>query len=217
MQRDRHTQFSSGGGVRGVVSSSGDFSGTGVAAFDEVQKASQDIEGDIRSGKKIITVPNPLQFSQLSLSSAELQFLESRKFEVLEICRFFGVHPSFVFSDTSSNYKSAENANTAFLAQTLNPMLRMIENEFQRKLCGWRLHGSAKFEFDRSALYASDPESRARYEAQQLGNGTRTVNELRAADNRPPVEGGDKPLVSANLRPIDEIGQTSNDTGNAKD
>lgn len=210
MQRDRHTQFSSGGGVRGVVSSSGDFSGTGVAAFDEVQKASQDIEGDIRSGKKIITVPNPLQFTQLSMSSADLQFLESRKFEVLEICRFFGVHPSFVFSDTSSNYKSAENANTAFLAQTLNPMLRMIENEFQRKLCGWRLHGSAKFEFDRSALYASDPESRARYEAQQLGNGTRTVNELRAADNRPPVEGGDKPLVSANLRTIDEI--NTNDT-----
>lgn len=210
MQRDRHTQFSSGGGVRGVVSSSGDFSGTGVAAFDEVQKASQDIEGDIRSGKKIITVPNPLQFSQLSLSSAELQFLESRKFEVLEICRFFGVHPSFVFSDTSSNYKSAENANTAFLAQTLNPMLRMIENEFQRKLCGWRLHGSAKFEFDRTGLYACDPESRARYEAQQLGNGTRTVNELRAADNRPPVEGGDKPLVSANLRTIDEI--NTNDT-----
>lgn len=197
--------------MRGLVCGTGDFAGTGYTANGEIEKTAQDLDADFNvSGRRIVSVPEPLQFTQLSMSSADLQFLESRKFEVLEICRFFGVHPSFVFSDTSSNYKSAENANTAFLAQTLNPMLRMIENEFQRKLCGWRLHGLAKFEFDRSALYASDPESRARYEAQQLGNGTRTVNELRAADNRPPVEGGDKPLVSANLRTIDEI--NTNDT-----
>lgn len=204
-------RFKTGGAVRGLVCGTGDFAGTGYTANGEIERTAQDLDADFNvSGRRIVSVPEPLQFTQLSMSSADLQFLESRKFEVLEICRFFGVHPSFVFSDTSSNYKSAENANTAFLAQTLNPMLRMIENEFQRKLCGWRLHGSAKFEFDRSALYASDPESRARYEAQQLGNGTRTVNELRAADNRPPVEGGDKPLVSANLRTIDEI--NTNDT-----
>lgn len=204
-------RFKTGGAVRGLVCGTGDFAGTGYTANGEIERTAQDLDADFNvSGRRIVSVPEPLQFTQLSMSSADLQFLESRKFEVLEICRFFGVHPSFVFSDTTSNYKSAENANTAFLAQTLNPMLRMIENEFQRKLCGWRLQGAAKFEFDRAALYASDPESRARYEAQQLGNGTRTVNELRAADNRAPVEGGDKPLVSANLRTIDEI--NTNDT-----
>lgn len=50
-----------------------------------------------------------------------MQFLESRKFTVRELCRFFGVHPSFVFDDTSNNYKSAEMANVAFLSNTLNP------------------------------------------------------------------------------------------------
>lgn len=212
-------RFRTGGAVRGLVSGTGDFSGTGYSAYGEVSKAAIDLDTDFNvSGRRIVSVPEPLQFTQLSMSSADLQFLESRKFEVREICRFFGVHPSYVFDDTSNNYKSAEMANVAFLSQTLNPLLRTVETELQRKLCGWRMYGMARFEFDRTGLYACDLDSRVKYQTQQLGNGTRTVNELRAADNRPPVEGGDKPLVSANLRPIDEIGQTTNDTdNNAKD
>lgn len=137
-----------------------------------------------------------------------MQFLESRKFTVRELCRFFGVHPSFVFDDTSNNYKSAEMANVAFLSNTLNPLLRKIESELHRKLIEPSLCCERRFEFDRRSLYACDLASRVQYQTQTIAAGIYTVNDWRRAENMPPVEGGDLPLVSANLKGLSEMGTT---------
>ena len=122
-----------------------------------------------------------------------------------DICRFFGVNPSFVFDDTSNNYKSAEMANVAFLSNTLNPLLRNIENEFLRKLVAPSLCMKRKFEFDRRALYACDLDSKVRYQNATIAAGLYTVNEWRREENRPEVEGGDRVLISANLKDITDI------------
>lgn len=150
-------------------------------------------------------MPGQVQFTQMSMSSVDMQFLESRKFTVREICRFFGVHPSFVFDDTSNNYKSAEMANVAFLNNTLNPILRKIEAELLRKLVAPTLATKRKFEFNRQSLYACDLESRGKYWKQVIETGLYTVNELRREENKPDVEGGDTVLVSANLKSITNL------------
>ena len=90
----------------------------------------------------------------------------------------------------------------AFLSNTLNPLLRNIENEMLRKLVAPTLCCKRKFEFDRRGLYASDLDSRVKYQAATIAAGIYTVNDWRKVENRPPIEGGDKVLVSANLRDI---------------
>ena len=165
-----------------------------------------------RTGQRIVSVPGQVQFSPLSLSSTDMQFLETRKFTVREICRFFGVHPSFVYDDTSNNYKSAEMANVAFLSNTLNPILRKIENELHRKLVAPTLCCKRRFEFDRRDLYACDLDSRVKYQASTIAAGIYTVNEWRRAENKEPIKGGDLVLVSANLKSIDEVANPT--TGN---
>lgn len=210
---DRETshRFSTGGTVRGFVTNEK----SGVNIFNdyhdgELSKAAIELDGKINSdGANIVSLPGRADFKQISLSSADMQFLESRKFTVLEICRFFGVHPSFVYSDTSSNYKSAEQANVAFLSHTLNPMLTEIENEFRRKLIPRDLWPYRRIQFDRSGLYACDLESKARYESTLLGLGY-TVNELRLMNNRAPVDGGDEVMVSANLKTLSQVKQEGN-------
>ena len=135
--------------------------------------------------------------------------MESRKFTVLDICRFFGVHPSFVFEDTSSNYKSAELANAAFLSDTLNPLLRKIEVELLRKLVAPTLATKRKFEFNRAQLYACDLNSKVKYQTAAIAAGIYTVNEVRREENKPPVEGGDVVFISANLKSILDTGTAS--------
>ena len=206
---DRETldRFKNGGNVRGLVSNDNSVRGFGEYQDKELEKTALDIDDRFRSGERIVSIPGQLQFEQLSMSSTDMQFLESRKFTVREICRFFGVHPSFVFDDTSNNYKSAEQANVAFLSHTLNPLLRSIEVELHRKLVDPARAYKYKFQFDRRGLYACDLDSRARYQTARLGNGTATVNELRKEENLPPVPEGDRVFVSANLRGIDELTQ----------
>ena len=198
-------RFANGGNVRGLVSNDKTTTGFGEYQDSELQKTATNIDERFRTGERIVSLPGQVDFKQISLSSTDMQFLESRKFTVRDICRFFGVNPSFVFDDTSNNYKSAEMANVAFLSNTLNPLLRNIENEFLRKLVAPSLCMKRKFEFDRRALYACDLDSKVRYQNATIAAGLYTVNEWRREENRPEVEGGDRVLISANLKDITDI------------
>ncbi len=198
-------RFANGGNVRGIVSNDTSVRGFGEYQDNELGKTADDMDSKFRSGKRIVSLPGQVQFNSLSLSSTDMQFLETRKFTAIEVCRFFGVHPSFVFADVSNNYKSAEMANVAFLSNTLNPLLRKIEIELHRKLISPALCCKRKFQFDRKGLYACDLESKVRYINQTIASGIYTVNEWRKEENMPSVEGGDRVLVSANLKSINEF------------
>ncbi|WP_299230248.1 phage portal protein [uncultured Bacteroides sp.] len=198
-------RFVNGGNVRGIVSNDTCVRGFGEYQDSELGKTADDLDSKFRSGKRIVSLPGQVQFNSLSLSSTDMQFLETRKFTAIEVCRFFGVHPSFVFADVSNNYKSAEMANVAFLSNTLNPLLRKIEIELHRKLISPALCCKRKFQFDRKGLYACDLESKVRYINQTIASGLYTVNEWRKEENMPSVEGGDRVLVSANLKSINEF------------
>jgi len=202
--RETLTRFTSGGNVRGLVCNQTGTHGFGEHQDEQLEKLAEDIDSLVHAGNRFIGMPGQVDFKQFSLSSTDMQFLESRKFSVREICRFFGVHPSFVFDDTSNNYKSAEMANVAFLSNTLNPILRKIENELQRKLIPRDFVRQRKFQFDRRGLYACDLDSRIKYQTQTIAAGLYSVNDWREAENMPRVEGGDKIFVSANLKGIND-------------
>lgn len=203
---DRETlkRFANGGNVRGLVTNDKSVTGFGEYQDTQLENTAESIDNKFQGGERIVSLPGQVDFKQISLSSTDMQFLESRKFTIRDICRFFGVHPSFVFDDTSNNYKSAEMANVAFLSNTLNPLLRNIENEMLRKLVAPSLCCKRKFQFDRRGLYACDLDSRVKYQTSTIAAGIYTVNDWRKEENKPPVAGGDKVLVSANLKDINE-------------
>lgn len=208
-------RFANGGNVRGIVGNDNTTRGFGEYADDQLEKTADDLDAKFGRGKKIVSLPGQVQFSPISMSSVDLEFLNSRKFGVREICRFFGVPPTFVFDDTSNNYKSAEMANVSFLTQTLNPILTKFELEFQRKLVAPHRYGKYKFSFDRKSLYATDLISQADYQTKTIQSGVYTVNEWRRYENKPEVPNGDRVLVSANLKGLDDLvsqGQNENES-----
>lgn len=212
--KETYNRFKNGGNVRGIVGNDNKAYGFGELQDEQLRGTASDIDARFRSGDRIVALPGSVQFTPLSLSSTDMQFLETRKFSVRDICRFFGVHPSFVFDDTSNNYKSAEMANVAFLSNTLNPLLRKIECELHRKLVAPSLCCKRRFEFDRRGLYACDLQSRVDYQTKTIAAGIYTVNEWRREENKPAIEGGDKVLVSANLKDINENSTIGNENNN---
>ena len=195
-------RFANGGSVRGIISNDRSVVGFGEYQDKELEKTAESVDDRFSRGERIVSLPGQVDFKQISLSSADMQFLESRKFTVREICRFFGVHPSFVFDDTSSNYKSAEMANVAFLSNTLDPILKRIECELTRKLIARADCCRFRFSFDRRGVYSMDLQSLADYQAKTIANGVYTINDWRRMENQPEVEGGDTVYVSANLKEL---------------
>ena len=206
------SRFKNGGNVRGIVSNDGSgIHGFGEYQDSELEKTATSLDEKFRSGEKIVSIPGTAQFNPITLSSQDMQFLESRKFNGLDICRFFNVPPQFVFYDTASNYKSAEMANVAFLTNTLNPLLKKIEAEFRRKLIPMMDAARCRIRFDREELYSCDLQSQTNYIKGSIESGTSTINEWRTKMNKKPIDGGDKLLVSANLKSIDEMNAATDD------
>lgn len=201
-ERETGYRFQNGGNVHGIVSNDNTVTGFGNVQDDQLDNAAESMDMRFQAGERIVSVPGNVEFKQISLSSTDMQFLETRKFTVREICRFFGVHPSFVFDDTSNNYKSAEMSNVAFLSNTLNPILRRIESELERKLIPRALCCQEKFVFDRRGIYAMDLQALADYQKKTIESGIYTINDWRRIENQPEVEGGDTVYVSANIKPL---------------
>ena len=199
---ETENRFTNGGSVRGIISNDKTVMGFGEYQDTELQKTAESVDSRFGRGERIVSLPGQVDFKQISLSSTDMQFLESRKFTVREVCRFFGVHPSFVFDDTSSNYKSAEMANVAFLSNTLDPILKRIECELTRKLIPRSLCCKRKFLFDRRGVYSMDLRSLADYQKKTIESGIYSVNDWRRMENQPTIEGGDTVYLSTNLAPL---------------
>lgn len=201
-------RIADGGAPRLLLNAQSTAVGVGGPVEDSLREAAKAIDyQNKRNRSRIIVAPTGTSATQIGATSADLQLQAVREFAVRDICRAFGVPPMFVFSDSTSNYKSVEAASTDFLVNTLDPIMRGIEGELLRKLVPAGRRGKVRFEFDRAARSASDPESRARYMAQMLASGAFTVNEVRSRIGMPAVEGGDTSLVSANLRPVADVSQ----------
>jgi HK97 family phage portal protein len=191
-------RFVNGGNVRGFITNDKSVVGFGEYADEQLEQLAQTVREDFRNGVGITSLPGQAQFQQLSLSSTDMQFLETRKFAVLEISRLTGVPPIYLFDMVGGNYKVPEQADTAFLTQTLDGILLSIESEFNRKLVSCSMCCKRTFSFDRKRLFSMDLLSMANYESKMIQNGTFSINDVRRMENQPPVEGGDTIYLSTN-------------------
>lgn len=132
--------------------------------------------------------------SSLSLTAADAQLLETRRFHVEDIARAFGVPPWMIgaMDKTTSWGSGVEQAGIGFVVYTLNPHLHRIQNELNKKL--FRRAGTY-VEFAVEGLMQGDLKAQADYFRQAIGGsqgpGWMTVNEVRRLKNLPPIAGGD--------------------------
>lgn len=143
-------------------------------------------------------LPEGGEVSVLSMSAEDTQLLESRKFQVIDIARAFGVPPVMIGESekTSSWGSGVEQMALWFVKFTLVNHLTKIRQELNRKL----LHGTGYFvEHNVEGLLRGDSKSRSEFYRNALGGaqgpGWMTVNEARRRENLPPVPGGDKLFV----------------------
>lgn len=197
--------FKTRGTLSGFVSGKGSTLGFGTIQDSQLQGVADNIEKQLASGKKIFNLPGEMSFNQISLSPADIQLLETKTFNVLDICRFFGVHPDKVFAQQTANYKASEMSQVSFLTDTLQPILTQIENELQIKLIPRELAMQYKIDFDIEPLLQTDLLTQADYINKTISSGVKTVNQWRKKFGQAPVEGGDKVLVSANLKALDIV------------
>jgi len=126
-----------------------------------------------------------LDFAPFSINNNEGQFLESRQHQVLEVCRWIGVDPIFVYAFGANPGGVAEQQTRNFLTFSLNPWLRKWEGEINRK-CG--LKGTPYYaEFVREALLSLDAKTQSDLWSVGVDKGWYTIDNVRDFLNLEPL------------------------------
>jgi HK97 family phage portal protein len=155
------------------------------------------LPGGERFGKPLIA-DDGAKWSQTSLSAVDQQLVESRKHQIEEICREFGVMPIMVgHADKTATYASAEQMFLAHVVHTLAPWYKRIEESADVNLLSEEDQAAGYYtKFNPNALMRGAAKDRADFYTKALGTtqqpGWMTKNEVRALEELDPVTGGDE-------------------------
>ena len=153
----------------------------------------------------IVVLDSGLEYQPITISPKDAQLLESRQFNVIDVCRFFGVPPTMAFSETGK-FSTAEQQQVDYLNNTLTPLIEKIENEFFRKLYLPSEWMTSDLKFDTENLMRTDASTRATYYSTLFQVGGYTVNEIREKLNAGfPVAGGNRAFIQVNVQPTDAL------------
>ena len=159
-----------------------------------------------------------MDYTPVTVNPVDAQLLETRQFNVVDICRFFGVSPVKAFDLSHSSYSTVEATQLAFLTDTLSPLLEKIELEFERKLYKPSERTNVDVRFDTSMLLRADKASLADYYNKLFYMGAMSVNEIRQNLDLPAIEGGDQHFLQVNLQTMENaINNVQNDTKNTEE
>ena len=185
-------------------------------AFSDSAKQTDAIRAQYRakfSGDKRFKGPLILDqggtFEPAQITADDAQLLETRRFQIEDVARIFGVPRHLLALDDTSWGSGIDALGVMFVTYTLGPHLRAIEDEINWKIWGGR---GLVSEFDRSALTKGDLKSR--FEGYRIalggasGPGFMTQNEIRLAEGLEPVaEGGSLVQWTNTAAPTPELQQ----------
>jgi HK97 family phage portal protein len=152
--------------------------------------------GAINSGKTVL-LEDEMDWKQIAFSSVDSQFLELRRFVTGEIAKSFKVPPVLVGDLERAVWKNVEELGRQFLQMTLLPWLETWEGTLTRALLTPQERETMFLEFAVDDLMRADLVARFTAYRQAAGGAWLTPNEVRALENRPPIDGGDELILQA--------------------
>jgi HK97 family phage portal protein len=163
--------------------------------IDTLRNQWSDIYGGATRAWKPAVLAGGLKIKPITMTSVDAQILETRRFNIEDIARVFGV-PAFMIghTDKTTSWGSGvAEMGVSFVKYTLSQHLIAIQQEVNRKLFPRSLQFFA--EFATAGLERGDLKARNDAYRVALGRagepGWMTVNEVRRLENLPALDGAD--------------------------
>lgn len=148
-----------------------------------------------------------LEWTPTTINPDDAQFLETRKFQVIEIARMYRVPPNKLCDYSQAHLANLEQSNIDYLTTSLMPWAIAIEAELNLKLFSTAERQTLFVEHDLTNLLRGDMAARGAYYKQMFDMGVYSVNDIRKLENMNPIQDGDKHFVPLALTTLDCAGQ----------
>jgi len=199
---DKHSAltFKNGAKMTGILKMDGHFSST------EVAKRVQASWDESATGDNVYSTPlleDGLDWTQVSMTNRDAQYIESRKYQTEDIARIFRVPPHKIGHLEKSTNNNIEHQGLEFVTDSLMPWLIRWEQSVVRDLLTpeQRKHYFAELLVD--GLMRGDTAARGEFYSKLFNMRSITPNEIRRKENMNPIEGGDVVYHPLNMEPSD--------------
>lgn len=162
-----------------------------------------------KNSGKILILDDGMKFKGLSLSPADMNLLQQKSFTVEDIARLLKI-PSYMLGASGSSmvYSNVEQTQLMFLQMTIDPILRLVEDTFNKYLLTEDEKESGFFfEFSTQNMLRTTPEKEITMYANAVKGSLLTVNEARKKLNWNDLKGMDRPIVMSGTCTINENGE----------
>jgi HK97 family phage portal protein len=208
MATERHAgkTFKNGTNLGGFLTRPATQKGLTNEAVKAVLNAWNEAYSGARNAGKTALLQEGMEFKQISMTNADAQIIESRKFGVTEIARIYGVPLHMLGEMAGSTKSNIEQESLNFLNNTLMPWLRRHEEAMERDFLTLdeRLSGIT-IRYDTKDLLRGDTAARYASYATGIQWGFISPNDARHAENLPPIPGGDRYLEPLNMMAKNDI------------
>jgi HK97 family phage portal protein len=190
-------------------------------AYGRLQKSIEKRHTGLTNAHRLMILEEGMKASQVGIPPENAQFLETRKFQVVDIARFYRMQLHKIGSLENATFSNIEHQSIEFVTDTMQPWLTRWEQAIYRDLLTPAERTEYFAEHLLDALLRGDTTSR--YTAYNIGRngGWLSANDIREKENMNPVDGGDVYLVPLNMVPADQVGGDSpaggDDTGTRGD
>lgn len=185
------------------ANASGAFKSPGALSEEAFNRLKKEL-GKNYTGLKNTGVPmileEGLEFQQFQIKPADAQLLESKYFQIEDICRVYRVPQHLVQKLDRSTNNNIEHQSLEFVMYTMLPWFKRWEDNINMQLLTFKEREAGYYiEFKADALLRGDIASRAAYYAQGRQWGWLSVNDIRRLENMPSIPNGDIYLQPLNM------------------
>lgn len=171
-------------------------------ARQNMKKSWMEMQSGLQNAHTIAILEEGVEYSPISMTNEQAQFLEARKFSVTDIARIFNIPPHMVADLERATYSNIEHQSIEFVHYTLLPWCVAWEQAVNRDLVTAPQYFA---EFDLDVLLRGDFKSRMDGYAVAINNGILSPNECRMREGLNRRPGGDNFYQQLNLAPSDGV------------
>lgn len=202
--------FENGASPSGILTHPGTIKDT-----SKIRESWETMFSGSENSHRIAVLEEGLQYTPISISPSDSQFLETRQFQLEEIARIFRVPLHMIGDLSGATYSNIEQQSLEFVTYTLEPWLVRWEQSLSRALFSADEKKKYFFKFNVDGLLRGDYQSRTAGYATALQNGWMSVNDIRGLEQLnkiPAEEGGDLHMVNGNMLKLKDVGAYANNT-----
>lgn len=170
-------------------------------AYQRLRKSWAERYGGLSGKQRAAILEEGMKAETIGLSQEDAQFIETRKFQVEDIARFYRMPLHKIQSMDRATFSNIEQQNIDFIQDTIMPWAVRWERAINARLLTRQERSRMFAEYLMDGLLRGDSQQRAEFYSRAIQWGWMDRNEVRARENLNPREGLDQPLQPLNMVP----------------